>query len=337
MPAADFEVSVGALTAKSADQECDWYLTALSTELGIGGIGHATIQVAASSAALPKLGDAVTIKLGGKKIFTGQVFDLEASPDTLVISAADGLAQLARLEVQAVYENKTAGAIAKDILQKAGLQPGTVHDGPTFARYVLHRGPRAMRHLEQLAERAGVLVFADPAGKIHFAVPKSGSADHTFAYATHVLQLALRAETPAFDSVIVWGEGAAGEKGAEKAHWLATKLSAVSGKAAVDAQGKVKASQAGEFPLSVRDGTVRAAADAAAQAQARLFALAARAVRGFIETLGEAAVEPGQLAQIDGIPKAHPLHALAADKILRVRRVHQTFSASRGFVTRMEL
>jgi hypothetical protein len=89
--------------------------------------------------------------------------------------------------------------------------------------------------------------------------------------------------------------------------------------------------------LTVRDGTVRASADAADQASARMTALAARRVRGFIKTLGEPAVEPGQLVKIDGIPKDHPLHALAAEQLLPVRRVGQTVSASGGFLTRMEL
>src|SRR5262249_54796978 len=161
------------------------------------------------------------------QIFTGQVLGSNAAPDALVIAAADGLAKLARLEVQGAYEGKSAGAIAKDILQQAGLSAGTVEDGPTLGNYVVHRGPRAMRHLEKLAEQAGFFLYAGGDGKIHFAAPKSGGADHSFGYASHVLKIELAAEAPAFDSAIVWGEGAAGDRGADRAHWLTTKLTSM--------------------------------------------------------------------------------------------------------------
>src|SRR5262245_49306172 len=111
MAATDFEVSVGSLKAKRGDSGSDWYLISLSTELGIGGVGRATIEVAAAGAAVPEIGGDVTIKLDGKLVFTGQVLGSRAAPDALVIAAADGLAKLARLEVQGAYEGKTAGAI----------------------------------------------------------------------------------------------------------------------------------------------------------------------------------------------------------------------------------
>lgn len=332
-----FDVRVGSLSAKSGNDQSPWYLTALSTDLGIGGVGRATLRVSAANASVPEVDDDVTIKVDDKPVFAGHVFGVEAWPDTLVITATDGLSKLAKLEVQGVYENKTAGAITKDILQKAGLQAGTVEDGPKFGSYVVHRGPRAMRHIEQLAERSGFSLFTDPQGKIHFAAPKTGSADHTFEYSTHVLHVELRAEAPAFDSALVWGEGAAGEKGADKAHWLVTKLASLHGKVAVDDGLKLQAGKTGDFPLTVHDGVVRAAADASDQAKARMSLLASRLLRGFIDVIGDASVAPGQLIQIDDIPKEHPLHALAATKVLRVRRVKQTYSAQRGFLTRMEL
>ncbi len=335
MAATQFDIAVGSLTAKSNDDQSKWYLTSLSTDLGIGGVGHGTLHVASQGAALPKIGDEVTIKVDATQIFAGHVLGFETTENEIVVHAADGLAKLAKLEVQGVYENKTAGAITKEILQKAGLQPGTVEDGPKFSQYILRRGPRAMRHIEDLAARAGFSLFADPRGKIHFAAPKTESADHTLEFAVHVLTAQLRAEAPALDSVVVWGEGA-GEKGDDKEHWLTTKLSGLTGKAAIDDKLAVKANQEGKYPRTVHDGTVRTSADAKAQAKARMTVLASRLLHGFIETLGNAKVEPGQSIKIDKIPDKHPLHALAADKVLHVRRVQQAFSARRGFVTRME-
>jgi hypothetical protein len=212
-----------------------------------------------------------------------------------------------------------------------------VEDGPSLASFVLHRGPRALRHVERLAEASGFDVHADGEGKVHFAGPRSGRADRTFAYGEQVVAIELSTSMPAYDGVVVWGEGAAGAKGAERAHWLVTDLSSVRGKAALDGAGGVRPGSAGATPLEVRDGAVRSAADAADQAEARVKALAARATRGFVEVLGDAATGPGDLVSIGGVPAAHPVHDLATRGALRVRRVRHTLSAQRGFVTRVEI
>jgi hypothetical protein len=194
-----------------------------------------------------------------------------------------------------------------------------------------------MRHLERLADQSGFWVYAGGDGKIHFTAPASGGADRGLAYASHVLRLELSAEAPVYDSVIVWGEGAAGEKGSEKAHWLTTKLAKVTGKAALDERLNVQPGKEGERPLTVRDGAVRASADAADQAKARLAALAARKVRGFVEIVGDPSIQPGDRVSIDGIPASHPVSAVASDQARCVRRVRHALSARRGFITRVEL
>lgn len=337
MPAVSFDVSVGDHQARSGGRGSSWYLRSLRTEVGMGGVGHATIVVAAASASPPEDGQAVRIQLDGVTVFSGRVLGVRTTPDALVISSADGLAVLARLEVERVYLEMTAGGIAKDILKTAKLEAGAVNDGPKFKSYVLQRGPRAMRHLELLAERAGFSLFSDGAGRIHFAAPKVGREDHVLQYATQVLSIELARETPAFDGTVVWGEGAAGERGANRAHWLVTKLSSLNAKAAVDSSFNVLAGKAGEYPLTVRDGTVRAAGDAADRAKARMTALAARKVRGFVEVVGNASIAPDSLLKLDGIPKDHPASSLASGQPLWVRRVCHTLSASNGFVTRVEL
>ena len=70
-------------------------------------------------------------------------------------------------------------------------------------------------------------------------MPKTGSADHRFKFGETITHLAVQKIAPAFDSVEVWGEGAASAKGADKAHWLSTDLSGVSAKASVAADGTV--------------------------------------------------------------------------------------------------
>jgi hypothetical protein len=84
---------------------------------------------------------------------------------------ATASSKLGRLEFDEVFEKQTAGKIARALLDAGGLSAGTVADGPSFPGYVLHRGPRALAHLQRLAEQCGVDVFTDGAGKVHFAGP----------------------------------------------------------------------------------------------------------------------------------------------------------------------
>jgi phage protein D len=336
MSAIDFEVIVGSLKAKSSGQS-SVHLLSLTSEIGAGGPGHAAIELRSADAALPRPGDATTITLGGKKVFTGEALSIKATPETLFVMAVDGLAKLERAPATGAYKDKTAGAIAKDILAQAGLDAGTIEEGPRFASYALGKAPRAMRHIERLAEQAGFIVYGDGDGRAHFVAPRSGGADATIEYTKHVLNVELTATASAFDGVVVWGEGAAGAKGADKAHWLVTSLASLSGKAAIGADGSINAASAGKRPLTVRDGAVRAAADASDQAKARMSALAARAIRGSIEILGDPERKPGDLVELHGAPKAHAVSALIQGVSFWVHRVRHTLTTSRGFVTRLDV
>jgi hypothetical protein len=340
MAGISYEVSIGAQKASSQSRGSDWQLLALTSEIGMDGVGHCAVELAASEAKPPKPGESARIKLdagdGSAQVFTGETLSVSATAETVVIRMADGLAKLARLEVEGVYEDASAGSIAKQLVQKASLTAGTVEDGPTLSHYVVHRGPRALQHLQRLAERSGFDVYADGGGKVHFAAARKGGADHTFTYGKELLRIELAPTEPAYDSVVVWGEGAAGTQGASKSHWLVTDLASVSGKASLGDDLTVKPGSEGKLPLTVKDGAIRSQADASDLAQARLKALAARPLRGFVEVLGAPSVAPGDLVKLDGLPKTHPLRSLAASA-LRVRRVRHALSARQGFTTRMEL
>jgi hypothetical protein len=338
-----YSVTIGSFQASSQAGQGNGAVRSIVSELTMDGAGgRCTLELVASpDSPLPSPGDATTISLdagdGSVTVFTGVVLETRASPDTAIVVGADALAQLARLDVCAAYESTTAGSIVSELVQQAGATAGTIEDGPTFPSYVLHRGPRALRHVQRLAEQCGFDVYTDGEGQVHFAPPAEGGPDHTFVYRKQVLRTELRATPPALDGVEVWGEGAASTQGAEKGHWLVADLSSVSGKAALGSKGTVQAGSAGSLPREVRDGAMRTGDDAATQAQARMKALASRPVRGFIEVLGAPAVMPGDTVQLNDIPQGHPVEALASGKVLRVRGVRHTLNPRAGFVTRMEL
>jgi len=336
-----YEVTIGSFQASSQAGQGNGHVRSMVSELSMDGAGgRCWLELVASDAEPPAPGDATTVSLddgnGSVTVFTGVVLETKASPETVFVVGADALAKLAQLDVSGAYEQTAAGAIVSELVQQAGATAGKTEDGPTFDSYVLHRGPRALRHIQRLAEQCGFDVYTDGEGQVHFAAPKEGGADHTFTYGKQVLRIELRRTPPACDGVVVWGEGAASTQGAKKSHWLVADLSSVSGKAALDGKLKVQSGGEGKLAREVRDGAVRTGDDATAQAKARMKALASRPLRGFAEVLGAPAVKPGDLVEFDDIPATHAVHALASGKVLRVRAVRHTLSARSGFITRME-
>src|SRR5689334_21923010 len=139
MAAIDFDVSIGSLSAQSGGKS-GASLLSLTSEIGAGAGGSAVIEVRAGDEDPPKPGDPVSVTFDKKSIFTGEAISIKASPGSLLITAVDKLGKLERAAASGAYAAKTAGAIAKDIFEQAGVDPGTVEDGPTFESYVLGRG-----------------------------------------------------------------------------------------------------------------------------------------------------------------------------------------------------
>lgn len=342
MPALSFKLKIGGLDAGSDPAKSGAQLLRLRATLTMDGAGgRCTLALAATDFTLPKPGDPVTVTLdpgtGGADVFTGEVVTVAATADEVRIDAGDGLGKLGRLEFEEVFEKQTAGKIARALLDAGGLTAGTVADGPSFPSYVLHRGPRALAHLQRLAEQCGVDVFTDGAGKVHFAGPQQKGKQHTFKAREHVLAMTLAQSTPTRDGVVVWGEGAASKQGEAKSHWLADDLASVSGKAGVGADGTAKKGSAGKRPHSVFDGAVRTGQVAGDLAAARALALASRSVRGHVDVLGAPTVVPGDLVQFENFSDGMAaIAAIAGTDGLRVRQVSHTLGAAAGFVTRLE-
>ncbi len=342
MGALAYKIKIGGLDAASDAKSASVQLLKLRATLTMDGAGGRCVLVlAATDFALPKSGDPVTVALdagdGSADVFTGEVVTVGVTAGEVRIDAGDGLGRLGRLEFDEVFEKQTAGKIARALLDAAGLSPGTVADGPSFPSYVLHRGPRALAHLQRLADQCGVDVFTDGAGKVHFAGPKEKGKQHTFRAREHVLAVQLQRCTAAYDGVVVWGEGAASKKGEAKAHWLADDLASVSGKAAVGDDGTAKKGSAGQRPRSVLDGAVRTGQVAGDVAAARALALASRRVRGHLDVLGAPSVAPGDLVKLENFTDGLAAIAdLAGADGLRVRQVCHTLDAARGLVTRLE-
>lgn len=333
----EVDIQIGGITAGTDPRRQQRHLLALRGELALGGGARCELELAGPSLPPPAVGEAVQVSfgqgMGTTRIFTGEVAQIARTATALRITCSDAFARLARVDVESAYEGKTAGAIVRDVLSQAGVDAGTVSDGPTLAGYLLHKGPRALRHLQRLAELCGADLFTDREGKVCFVSATEPGTSHTFRYGEHILELSLEEEPPVFDSVSVWGEGAASTQGAGKEHWLVTDLTSVSARAAMGPRGTVVPGKEGERPLHVVDGAVRSGEAARQVAQARTAALASRPVRGFLSVLGEPAVSPGDRIVVQGLPSERPALPSAP---LRVRRVRHGLDARRGFLTRVD-
>lgn len=334
-----FKVQIGSALASSTASESQRQLLQLRVDLDMDGpSAYCFIELADGTPPAP--GDAVEVKLdagdGMQAVFTGIVACVEAGATGQTILAHGAFALLGQSEVEGAYESVSADFIVKDLIGKAGATAGTVAKGPDLAAWAVHRGPTALGHLRHLAMLCGAGLFADGAGKIHCAAPKTGSADHSFKFGETITHLAVQKIAPAFDSVEVWGEGAASAKGADKAHWLSTDLSGVSAKAAVAADGTVQAGKLGARPLRLREGALRSGEAVEAVAKAWAASLAARLVRGSLEVFAAPKVLPGDLVTITGLPDGHAAAGLLGQgQVLHVRGVRHVLDRQRGALTRL--
>lgn len=337
----DYTIDIGDLTISNDPTAAGPPLVALRVERGIGGAGgRARIEVARTRGAAPRVGDAVRIEIGAGEgnTFRGEVETVSSGVETLVVEARDGLARLAEHEVERGYQEVTAGFIVADLIAASGAEAGEVEDGPTLPRYVVHAGPRALQHAQRLATLVGAELSTDGEGKVCFVRPREGAATERLRWGEHLLRVELEHEPLRSDSVVVWGEGAAGTDGADKEHWLTTDLSGVSGEACVDdadGQRRVTPSRRGKRPRALVDGAIRSAATADEIARAHMQHLALRPVRGSLLTLGLPQAGPGTWVELSELPEPFRPTTAATSLRLRVRHVVHQLSPSRGLLTEL--
>lgn len=339
-----YRIKIGTQIASSQQRETTQQLLSLKVELSMDGVGgHCEIELAGgeNTAAAAKPGDEVTIDLdagdGKVRVFTGEVEMIQVETNTQRVLAHDGLVKLTGLEVEAGFEDVNVDFIVKQLLSEANITAGTIDKGPKLASYILQRGPRVFRHIQQLAKLCGADFYTDGEGKAHFVAPKKASADHVFNYGENITMLDLHEVQPVFDSVEVWGEGAASSKGADKFYWLATDISGVASKAMLSEDYQLQSGQSGKRPLQINCGEVRSGEAAQQVADAQIAALAARRVKGYLKVFAIPGIEPGDHVNITGLPAGHAAaEALKTDSVLRVRRVLHQLDRSQGMVTRMD-
>ncbi|HLL54857.1 MAG TPA: hypothetical protein VK447_14985, partial [Myxococcaceae bacterium] len=116
-------------------------------------------------------GDVAELQLGDEdgleRVFTGTIVEVRPHAAGTEIFAAGTVLALLELRASSLYQEQTAGDIARDLIGKAGLSEGDISDGVSLPRFAVERRRSAFPQLKGLAARLGFDVFSDREGKIH--------------------------------------------------------------------------------------------------------------------------------------------------------------------------
>jgi hypothetical protein len=169
-------------------------------------------------------GDEVKLELdggeGALQVFTGEVSSIRRSLRGVGITAHDGGLALGRYRPTLSIEGSTVGEIIEALASDAGVDTGTLEDGPKIALYVADGRAGALEEIARLAAFADALASFDGEGKLF--VEAFGSSAHAgemaWKYGRELLDLELERMRPDASSMTLVGEGA-GEAGSSQALW----------------------------------------------------------------------------------------------------------------------
>jgi phage protein D len=273
----------------------------------------------------PARDDKVTVELGYAddgalvQVMAGSVTTVEPGLTATRVLAHSGAASLLRAVADQTYEDKTAGAIVRDLAAKAKVAVAAAEDGTTFPAYVIDSRRSAHRHMLDLAELCGFDLYLDTQGRLVFERFAGGKTVHVYEHAKHLVELELLRSPPRADVVEAWGEGPGGGRGGNAWAWLTKDFGPSRGTAG---SGAVK--------LLLERPALRTAPAAATAAQAALTTLSRRATRGRLVGVGRPEVKLGDAIRLQGVPGS------GVDGSYQVRGVTHHVARSGGFTTTVE-
>lgn len=287
-------------------------LTRILVERGMASAADA-LEVSLMEGAGIAPGDAAAVELGHDddrvKVFTGEVAEVRPTLEGMRVRALGRTNALLNLRVSAVYENQAAGSIVRDLIGQAGLDAGTVDDGPVLPRYAVDRRLSAHRHVRELADRLGYELYTDREGKLMFralgdaasldagplgavagaagALPGLGGDGYEFG--KHLTAAAARQRSAGPTRVEVGGESPMSSQGDTTAHWLTAEDD--------DSRGEAGA---GDDVVLVLDPAARTRDLADRFAAGRLASRSRRAREVRITVLGRPSLELGDNISVRG-------------------------------------
>jgi hypothetical protein len=253
--------------------------------------------------------------------------------------------RLLELRTATWYDNQSAGAIARDLIGQAGLETGTIDEGPTLPRYAVDKRRSGYAHLRQLAERLGYELYAKRDGKICFhglgdgagldaggggllgaaagAVSVAegallGGGSEGYQYGQHLLLGRAQRLAPAWGRIVVGGESPMSGQGDGTAHWLTTDDSDYQGEASADT----------DTPALLLIDPAARTKDLADRFATGMLATGQRGAHQVtIRVLGRPQVDLGDTIQVGAAPE----ELINASGYIRA--LHHFLDPERGFVT----
>jgi phage protein D len=299
------------------------------------------------------LQDEVSVHLGhdgeNEEVLRGTVMALRPDFVGVRVTVLGLMQQLLNLRTAAWYDNQSAGAIARDLIDQAGLEAGTIDEGPLLPRYAVDKRCSGYAHLRQLAERLGYELYAKRDGKICFhglgdgagldaggllgaagsaagsvagdvAGALLGGGSEGYQYGQHLLQGQAQRQAPVWGRIVVGGESPMSGQGDSTAHWLTVDDSDYQGEAGSE-----------EPTLLVIDPSARTKDIADRFAAGRLATAQRGAHQVTIRVLGRPQVDLGDTIQI----------GVAPDELINasgyIRGLQHHFDGDQGFVTDMRI
>jgi phage protein D len=252
---------------------------------------------------------------GFTQVMSAKVITVEPNLTITRVTGFSGADALLRTFVEQTYENKTAGAIVRDLAGKAGLDVASAEDGIDFPAYVVDGRRSAYLHMSDLADLCGFDLYVNAGGELVFEKFRNGNTVHVFEYGKHIISLDVQRTPPLAGLVEVWGESAAGSRGEDSWAWLTTDFSGSKG-------------SAGSGALLLRERPALRTKEAArTAAQAALTKVKRRTLRGQLTTIGRPEVKLGDAIRLRGIAED------SLNTFFQVRGVAHRITKAGGFTT----
>lgn len=143
----------------------------------------------------PRRDDETKIELGYAddggltQVMTGKVVTVEPNLTTTRAIGYSGADALLRTFVEQTFESKTAGAIVRELADKAKLDVATADDGITFPAYVVDGRRSVYLHMQDLADLCGFDLYINADGKLVFQKFINGKKVHIFEFTKHIVAL----------------------------------------------------------------------------------------------------------------------------------------------------
>lgn len=270
----------------------------------------------------PEAGSLATIELGYDsddeltKVMTGVIRAIEPGLVTNRVVGHSGAEQMLYASINETFENKTGGAIIRELADEAGVTVAAADDGITFPAYVVDGQRSLYRHALDIAQLCGFDLWIDPDGELNFKQYTGGATQHVLEYGKQIVELNIWQTPPRFGTVEVWGESPGGSQAQEDWAWLTKDFSALKGSAGSDAPTRL-----------IEKSVLRSRVAAHTAAQSFSTTMQRQGIRGELQTYGQPQIKLGDSIRITGAPEE------ALNAVYQVRRVTHRITKTRGFST----